>query len=46
MLGSFKVAQIVSVIMIVVGVLWLMINSRKGKYEDLYNSKEQKEIRF
>lgn len=37
MIGVFKVAQIISVIMFVVGLGMLMISSRKGKFEDLYN---------
>lgn len=36
-LAGFKIAQIISIIMIIVG-LFIMINrARKGKYEDLYN---------
>lgn len=37
MLGGFKVAQIVSVIMFIIGLGIIMINSRKGRFEDLYN---------
>ena len=37
MFGGFRVAQIVSVIMILIGIIILMINSRKTKFEDLYN---------
>ncbi len=39
LLGGFKIAQIVSIIMIIVGVIILTINSRKSKFEDLYNDK-------
>ena len=46
MLGGFKVAQIVSVIMIVIGVIIIMITSRKGRYEDLYNQDENQTVRF
>ena len=46
MLGSFKVAQIVSALMFIIGLFWLMINSRKDKNESLYNKKEEKDIRF
>lgn len=47
MLGGFKVAQIMSVIMILVGLGMLMFISRKGKFEDLYNDKNNvDEIRF
>ena len=34
MLGGFKVAQIVSIIMILIGLVMLMISTRKGRYED------------
>ena len=37
MLAGFKVAQIVSVIMVIVGLGLLFDNSKKGKFEDLYN---------
>ena len=46
MLGSFKVAQIVSALMFIIGLFWLMINSRKDKNESLYNKEEEKDIRF
>ncbi len=39
MLGGFKVAQIMSFIMLIIGVIMLMINYRKSKFEDLYNDK-------
>ncbi len=45
MLGGFKVAQIVSIGMILIGLLIIMITSRKSRYEDLYNE-EEKTIRF
>jgi len=37
MLAGFKTAQIASVIMIIVGVVMLIQNARKSKFEDLYN---------
>ena len=47
MLGGFKAAQIVSVILFIVGLIILMILSRKGKFEDLYNDQNNiDEIRF
>lgn len=46
MLGGFKVAQIVSIILFVVGLVMLMLISRKGRFEDLYNNKYDKEIRY
>lgn len=46
MLGGFKVAQIVSVIMIVVGLIIIMITGRKGRYEDLYDQDENETVKF
>lgn len=40
MLGGFRVAQIVSVIMCVIGLGMLMLISKKGKFEDRYNDPE------
>lgn len=40
MLGAFKVAQIVSVALVLFGLGVLMLNSRKTKFEDLYNDKK------
>lgn len=39
LLGGFKIAQIVSLIMIIIGLVIITINSRKSKFEDLYNDK-------
>ncbi len=36
MLGGFKVAQLISIILIIIGIIGFIIISRKGKYEDLY----------
>lgn len=46
MLGGFKVAQIVSVIMLVIGLIIIMITGRKGRYEDLYDQDENQVIKF
>ena len=46
MLGGFKAAQIVSVIMIIIGLLAVMITGRKGRYEDLYEQDNNQVIRF
>ena len=46
MLGGFKVAQIVSVIMVIVGLVIIMITGRKGRYEDLYDQDENEVVRF
>ncbi len=45
MLGGFKAAQILSIILFVGALIVLMVISRKGKFQDLYNSENQK-IRF
>ena len=37
MLGGFKMAQIISVTMVLVGIGMIMFMSRKGRFEDLYN---------
>ena len=37
MLGGFKVAQLVSILLFVIGLVGMMIDNRKGKFEDLYN---------
>lgn len=34
---GFKVAQLVSIIMVIVGVVLFIMGAHKGKYEDLYN---------
>ncbi len=46
MFGGFKVAQIVSVILFIIGLLAFMILSRKSKFEDLYREPNHEEIRF
>ncbi len=40
---GFKIAMIVSVIMVVIGIVILVMNKRKGKFEDLYNDKNNKD---
>lgn len=46
MLGAFKVAQLLSVALFIVGLVSFMILSRKGKFEDLYNEEQNGPIRF
>ena len=47
MIGAFKIAHIVSIIMVIVGIVILMINARKSKFEDLYNDENNIEkVRF
>ena len=44
MLGYFKVAQIVSIILFIVGLVIFLLQLRKPKLEELYNSKEKIEV--
>ena len=46
MLGGFKVAQIVSIILFLIGLGNIMLISRKSKFEDLYNNIYKNEMRF
>lgn len=46
MLGGFKVAQIVSIILFIIGLGIIMLISRKTKFEDLYNNVYTNEIKF
>lgn len=46
MLGGFKMAQIVSIVMIFIGLIIIMITGRKGRYEDLYDQDENQVVRF
>ncbi len=45
MLGSVRIAQVVSVLMFVIGLIIQFIQSRKPKLDELYN-KQEEEIRF
>ncbi len=44
--GTFKVAQIVSVILIIIGIIILMIQSHKGKFNELYSEINTSLIQF
>ena len=46
MLGGFKVAQIVSIILFLIGLGNIMLISRKSKFEDLYNNVYKNEMKF
>jgi len=46
MFGAFRVAQLVSVAMFVIGLIAFMIIGRKGRFEDLYNEEQSGPIRF
>ena len=43
MIAGIKVAQIVSIIMIIIGLLILSKNKKKGRFEDLYNDVNNKD---
>ena len=44
MFMGFKIAQIVSIVMVIVGIVILIINRKKGKFEDLYNDKNNVDV--
>ncbi len=46
MFGGFKVAQLVSVIFVIAGVIIFFIKQKKGHFEDLYNEELTDEIHF
>lgn len=43
MFGGFKVAQVVSVILFLIGLILIIVQSRKGHFEDLYNETDKNE---
>ncbi len=46
MLGDFRVAQIISVILFVVGLIMFIYKLRKPRFEDLYREENQNEIAY
>ena len=46
MLGGLKVAQVISFIMIIIGIVILIVNSNKKQYDDLYKDVNIDDIRF
>jgi prolipoprotein diacylglyceryltransferase len=47
MLGNFKMAQVISIIMIVVGVLIFILKKGKSRFENRYNDpKNTVQVRF
>lgn len=46
MLGGFKVAQIISIILFIVGLFLLFRSSRMEKFQNLYNSDKDNNLRF
>lgn len=45
MFGGFKVAQVVSVILFIIGLILIIVQARKGHFEDLYSEEGNKEMR-
>lgn len=45
-LGGLRVAQIVSVVLFLFGLVNLMLISRRGRFEDLYNEMAETNVRF
>lgn len=46
MIGGFKVAQVLSITLFIIGIIGLMLETRKGKFEDLYSEPNHEEIRY
>lgn len=46
MIGSFKVAQIVSIVCIIIGLLMLIFCKKGTRFDNLYKDKEEKQILF
>lgn len=46
MLGSFKVAQLISIILFVIGLFMLVLCKKGSRFEGLYSQTEEKQIKF
>ena len=46
MWGTFKIAQIVSLVLFLIGLLIIILSRKKSKLENLYNEKEEVNIKF
>lgn len=46
MLGNFRVAQLVSIVLIIVGILMLLFCKKGSRFDNLYKEEEKKEILF
>ena len=46
MLGNFKIAQIISVVLIINGLILLLKDIKKSKFENRYNDYEVEDVRF
>ncbi len=46
MLGGFRMAQIMSVVLFLLGLIIFMITTRRGRFENLYNKDAEQQINF
>ena len=46
MLGNFKMAQIISIILFIIGLVIIIVSKRKSKLENLYNEHNKTEVMF
>lgn len=46
MLGNFKVAQLVSIIFVIAGIILIVIRKKGSRFDNLYREGEKNEIRF
>ena len=46
MLGGFKTAQVISIVLFVIGFILFIVKARKSKYEDLYSEDYNQKIQF
>lgn len=46
MVGNIKIARIVSILMVIAGIIIQIIQSRKPKLDELYNSRENDDMKF
>lgn len=46
MLGNFKVAQIVSILLFIIGIIMLIVLGKGSKFQNQYNQKNVEEIKF
>lgn len=46
MLGSFRIAQIVSIVLFIIGLLLFIFSKKGSRFDNLYKEKEKNEIRF
>ena len=46
MLGNFKAAQIISIVLILFGIILLLKDIKKSKFENRYDDYEVEDVRF